>query len=142
MRKLKEFGRRGFTLVELLLVIAIIAVSIALVLTAVQRAREQAARTQCANNLRQLSIANLNHNDTFGICTPETDYNSFPDPLTPSVNVGTKGREGDPTGITPGCIYTTNMGHICLFLEATTIFRQPNCWQPIPGNTTPVVLEG
>jgi prepilin-type N-terminal cleavage/methylation domain-containing protein/prepilin-type processing-associated H-X9-DG protein len=97
--------RSGFTLVELLVVIAIIGVLVALLLPAIQAAREAARRNSCQNNIRQLTLANLNH---------ESSLKRLPAGFT-SVN-------GSPTDSVDS--FHTWASYILPYLEQASVFGQ------------------
>src|SRR6059036_1678103 len=78
----------GFTLVELLVVIAIIGVLVALLLPAVQAAREAARRSQCTNNLRQFSLAALSYEDVFKNMPPGSVGGGWAPPNVMTVPAG------------------------------------------------------
>jgi prepilin-type N-terminal cleavage/methylation domain-containing protein/prepilin-type processing-associated H-X9-DG protein len=109
-------SRRGFTLIELLVVIAIIGVLIALLVPAVQKVREAAARIQCTNNLKQIGLALHSFHDANRAFPPGyIDGNTNP-ASTPDNDVG------------PGWGWAS---FILPYLEQNAVFNQINFKQPV-----------
>ena len=76
--QVQHFRRHGFTLVELLVVIAIIGVLVALLLPAVQSARESARRASCTNNLHQIGVALQSFHNDHQKLPPSRYFNGYP----------------------------------------------------------------
>ncbi len=98
--------RRGFTLIELLVVIAIIGILVGLLLPAVQKVREAAARAQCKNNLKQMGLAFHNYHATTG---------SFPPGFT------SRATATDGPGLGPGWGWSA---YLLPYLEQDNLYRR------------------
>jgi len=146
--------RRGFTLVELLVVIAIIGILVALLLPAIQAAREAARRTECNNNLKQIGLAMHNYHDTHG-CFPagavREDSNStnrrahwaWGTAILPFIEQQPLYEQLDPTkwkarqAINPGHAVLGDSGLRCLraMQERLDAFRCPSDTGPVTHNS-------
>jgi prepilin-type N-terminal cleavage/methylation domain-containing protein len=114
---------RGFTLIELLVVIAIIAILIGLLLPAVQKVREAAARSQCSNNLKQISLGTINCADSHQGILPG-DAGAYPVMIA----------GGTPYNGTGGVLF-----HILPFIEQDNLYKstlgpEPNTFNSQPRN--------
>jgi len=125
----------GFTIIELLVVIAIIAVLVALLLPALQYAREGARKSQCSNNLKQIGLALANYEHSFGIMPPSY------------IN----GGELHSASYIPAGMVRNHTGYLLLtpFLDKEPVFESINWnqatgradWQGIGGGGSQAVLD-
>jgi prepilin-type N-terminal cleavage/methylation domain-containing protein len=121
------FRKRAFTLIELLVVIAIIGILISLLLPAVQKIREAAARMSCSNNLKQINLASHNYHDANGS-------------LPPGINVSPNSRDVNPDYVSSPPFAGPYIGVLAYLLPYV---EQTNLYNLIPtDNFSPTTTRG